>query len=320
MEPKDPANPYADYSAERLYQFLSGYELSRDIGAQYEYSNLGAGLLGDALARRAGMSYEAMIDRRIAKPLGLESTHITLTPDMKRRLAVGHNSQLQVVADWDFGVLAGAGALRSTANDLLTFLAANLGASRSPLARAMKTQLSVRRPTGTPELEIALGWHIYTRYGTEIVWHNGGTFGFASFMGFDPKAQTAVVVLSNAFTLVSGNIGVDDIGLHLLNAQFPLTAPPREHHEIHLDEQVLKRYVGRYELAPNFIVTITQEKDHLFAAATGQPRFEVFAESERSFFYKAVDAQIVFETDAEGKVQRLVLHQLERDISGRRLE
>jgi CubicO group peptidase (beta-lactamase class C family) len=322
MAPKDPGNPYADYSAERLYQFLSGYELTRDIGAQYEYSNLGVGLLGHVLSMHAGTSYQALIDQRIARPLGLTSTRITMNPDMKRRSAVGHDSQLQVVPDWDFDVLAGAGALRSTANDLLTFLAANMGISRSPLAPAMKTQLSVRRPTGTPDLEIALGWHIYSRYGTEIVWHNGATYGFACFIGFDPKARTAVVVLSHAFSLARGNLGVDDIGLHLLNAQFPLATleAPREHHEIHLEEKVLQRYVGRYELAPNFIITITQENDHLFAAATGQPRFEVFAESERDFFYKAVDAQIRFETDGNGKVQRLVLHQLGRDVSGSLLQ
>jgi CubicO group peptidase (beta-lactamase class C family) len=186
----------------------------------------------------------------------------------------------------------------------------------------MKTQLSVRRPTGSPDLEIALGWHIYSRYGTEIVWHNGATYGFASFIGFNPAAGTAVVVLSNAFTLAAGNTGVDDIGMHLLNARLPLAAPepPREHHEIQLDDKVLQRYVGRYELAPNFVITITQQDDHLFAAATGQPRFEIFAEGEKAFFLKAVDAQVTFETDGNGKVQRLVLHQLGRDIPGRPLE
>ena len=87
MSPKDPNNPYADYSVEQLYRFLSRYQLSRDIGSQYEYSNLGGGLLGYVLALRAGMTYEALVESRICKPLEMNSTRITLTPEMKARLA-----------------------------------------------------------------------------------------------------------------------------------------------------------------------------------------------------------------------------------------
>src|SRR5271157_2778321 len=79
LNPKDPANPYADYSVDQLYQFLSGYQLTRDIGSQSEYSNLGGGLLGHVLARPAGMDYEALVKSRICEPLGMKSTGITLT-------------------------------------------------------------------------------------------------------------------------------------------------------------------------------------------------------------------------------------------------
>jgi D-alanyl-D-alanine-carboxypeptidase/D-alanyl-D-alanine-endopeptidase len=181
--PKDPANPYADYSAEKLYEFLSTYELTRDIGSQYEYSNLGVGLLGHVLARRAGGDYETVVRNRVCRPLEMTSTGITLTPEMKARLALGHNDKLTSVPNWDFQALAGCGALRSSANDLLAFLAANLGYAKSPLAPAMAAMLKVRRPTGTPGLEIALGWHIVTSESKEIVWHNGGTYGYRSFVG-----------------------------------------------------------------------------------------------------------------------------------------
>ena len=153
MKPKDPGNPYADYSVEQLYQFLSGYQLTRDIGSTYEYSNLGGGLLGHVLARRAGKDYEALVESRICAPLGMKSTAITLTPQIKARLAVGHNARLEPVKNWDLPTLAGAGALRSTGNDLLIFLAANLGYSKSPLAPAMAAMLKTRRPTGQSGLE-----------------------------------------------------------------------------------------------------------------------------------------------------------------------
>src|SRR5580704_8332194 len=65
FHPKDDSNPYIDYTPELMYEFLSGYQLTRDIGSKYEYSNLGVGLLGHALTRRAGMDYEAMVKTRI---------------------------------------------------------------------------------------------------------------------------------------------------------------------------------------------------------------------------------------------------------------
>ena len=121
---------------------------------------------------------------------------------------------------WDLPTLAGAGALRSSANDMLTFLAAVMGYSQSSLAPAMKAMLQPRSPGGPPGLEIALGWHIFTANGKTILWHNGGTGGYRTFMGFDPETRTGVVVLANASSLA----GPDDIGRHLLDPKSPLLA------------------------------------------------------------------------------------------------
>jgi serine-type D-Ala-D-Ala carboxypeptidase/endopeptidase len=222
--PKDAANPYADYNQELLRQFLSGYALSRDIGAQYEYSNLGAGILGFALARKAGMDYEALVRDRITGPrlLDMPDTRLVMTDSMKARLATGHNGLLWPVANWDFppatSTFAGAGGLRSTVNDMLKFLAANLGLIKTPLAPAMAAMIANPRPTGRPNTTIGLAWHILTTNDRQIVWHNGGTGGYRSFIGFDPKARVGVVVLGNTLTTT----GVDDIGMHLIDPSLPL--------------------------------------------------------------------------------------------------
>jgi CubicO group peptidase (beta-lactamase class C family) len=317
LQPKDSANPYVDYTAELLYQFLSTYQLPRDIGSEFEYSNLGAGLLGFALARRTGMGYEQLVHTRIAGPLGMKSTGITLTPEMKARLAVGHNPELKAVPNWDFQALAACGALRSDADDLLTFLAANLGYIKSPLAPAMASMRAVRRPTGTASLgEIGLGWLIVKPSSYEIVWHNGGTGGYRSFVGFVPSARIGVVVLSNTFTAT----GVDDIGMHLLDSHAPLMPPPKQHKEIAVDPKLFDAYVGQYQLSPNFILTVTREEDRLFVQATGQPKFQIFPESALEFFLKVVDAQITFETDSTGRAVSLVLHQNGRNVPGRRIQ
>jgi CubicO group peptidase (beta-lactamase class C family) len=294
MSPKDAANPYADYTVAQLYQFLSGYQLTRDIGSQYEYSNLGGGLLGHVLALRAGMDYESLVKSRIAKPLAMNSTAITLTPELKARLAPGHNGNLKVVPNWDLPTLAGAGALRSTANDILTFLAANLGYVDSPLAPSMAAMVKVHKPTGTGGLDIAYAWHMFLRTGDSIIWHNGGTGGYQTFMGYDPKARLGVVVLSNAST----KMGIDDIARHLLDATFPLSEPPKPHTEIQADPKTFDAFVGRYELAPNFILSISRGGDNLYAQATGQGRFPIFPEAERQFFAKVADIQIVFAEDS----------------------
>nr|NIM51781.1 serine hydrolase [Gemmatimonadales bacterium] len=215
MDPADPSNPYADYSVEQMYEFLSGHTLRRDIGAEYEYSNLGGGLLGHVLALRAGRSYEELVTARIADELGMAATRVTFTPEMQSRLAVGHRGPNEV-PNWDIPTLAGAGALRSTAHDMLLFLSANMGLTESRLLGAMETSHESREEAGSPSMRIGLGWHIRLSGEREIIWHNGGTGGYRSFAGFVRGGQTGVVVLSNTST------SADDIGFHMLDPSLPL--------------------------------------------------------------------------------------------------
>jgi CubicO group peptidase (beta-lactamase class C family) len=320
IRPKDAANPYADYSVEQLYQFLSTHQLTRDVGAAFEYSNLGAGLLGHALARRAAMDYDSLVSARITGPLGMRRTAIALTPEMKAQLATGHSPSLEPVPNWDLPTLAGAGALRSTTNDMLTFLAAALGYGSSPLGPAFADMVATRRPTGSPTMEAALGWQILKAQGTEIVWHNGGTAGYRTWIGYEPRARTGVVVLTNVGTTA----GPDDIGRHLLVPSLPLlqtfAAPPKPRIATTVAPAVFDRFVGRYQFAPAALMTITRDGSRFFAQLTGQEAFEIFAESEREYFVKLVDAQLTFEADPQGKVVAVVLHQNGKDQRAPRLE
>ncbi|MEE8572659.1 MAG: serine hydrolase [Gemmatimonadota bacterium] len=294
--PADPSNPYADYSVEQLYEFLSNHTLRRDIGAEYEYSNYGVGLLGHILELRAGMSYEELVEQRIAERLGMPATRITLTPD---RLAAGHAGSA-VVSNWDIPTLAGAGALRSTARDMLTFLSANLGLTQSELLGAMQATHRPRHSAGSPNMQIGLGWHVRTGGSREIVWHNGGTGGYRSFAGFVNETQTGVVVLTNT------SQRADDIGFRLLDPNLPL----REIRvPVDIDPDILERYVGRYELVPGYVFDVTAASGQLFAQLTGQPRFPVYPKSETEFYYTVVEARLTFEVDESGEVTALVLHQ-----------
>jgi len=303
--PRDPSNPYADYTIQQLYDFLSNYTLTRNIGSQYEYSNLGVGLLGHMLALKARTDYESLILKRICIPLGMKSTRIKLTAEMQSRLATGHDAMGEPVSNWDLPTLAGAGALRSTVNDLLIFLAANMELKKSGLTAALQLTHKPQRPTGIPNTQIGLGWHITKDNGSEIVWHNGETGGYHSFMGFDQTSGVGVVVLSN-----SAN-NIDDVGMHLLNPKFELAKlqVTKEHKQIQVDPKIYDAFVGYYQLAPNFIIAISKESDHIYLQATGQPRVEIFPEAENEYFLKVVDAQITFQRDDKGEVTALILHQ-----------
>ena len=208
LVPRDIDNPYADYTSELMFEFLATCRLTRDVGAQFEYSNLGVGLLGEALSRRAGMSYEQLVTNRVLRPLGMSDTRITLTPYMKRRLAAGHDQHGHVAANWDVRGIPAAGALRSSANDMLKFAAAAL-ANDGPLGPAFTLAEQPRRTLAAAQ-RIGLNWLISQAGPIEIVWHNGGTGGHRSYLGLDRRNQRAVVVLTN-----SAN-GADDIGQRIL--------------------------------------------------------------------------------------------------------
>jgi len=315
--PKDPANPYADYTVDQMYGFLSGYQLPRDPGEQFEYSNLGVGLLGHTLSLVANTSYERLEQDRIWTPLGMSHTAIVLTPWMKEHLALGHDGKGNLAANWDIPTFAGAGAIRSTMKDMLLFAAANVHADRGPLGPAMALAQKERASAG-PSTGIGLNWIIRHSSPEAIVWHNGGTGGYRTFLGLVPSQKVAVVVLTN-----SGGAGADDIGFHLLDPTSPLTpkAPtPTERQAVDVPTTVLDKYVGTYDLSPQLSLEVVLKDGVLFLHPTNQPTLRLWAENELNFFLREVDAQITFARDAQGVVTGLVLHQGGQNLPGRKIK
>ena len=207
----DIRNPYVHYGTAELYAFLGAYTLPRDIGQRYEYSNLAVGLLGHALARRVGTSYEAALTRRVLQPLRLADTRVTMTDTLRRRLARPYNRQGQS-STWDFDALAGAGALRSTATDMARFLAIQLGLVRSPLDSAIALTHVVQAETGRPGSSVALAWHTLQRGGLTIYAHDGGTGGYRTIVAFDATRRVGVLVLSNSDAEI-GDLALRTLGL-----------------------------------------------------------------------------------------------------------
>jgi CubicO group peptidase (beta-lactamase class C family) len=194
--PKMPTNFNWQYTNEQMYDFLSHYQLTRDPGEKYEYSNLGAALLGHILALRAGTDYGTLLHTRITGPLHMTRTGVDMTPEMSADFTPGHNYGLKKAQPWHVPTLAGGGDIRSSVNDLLIFLAANMGIMHSPLRPAMKEMLSVHR-SAAPGVQVALGWHI-EKGRDDVISHGGVTNGYTGYMGYDPHRKIGVVILSNS--------------------------------------------------------------------------------------------------------------------------
>ena len=205
LKPADVTNPYADYDVKALYAFLNAHGLARPAKPEFGYSNLGVGLLGQALANRAGVSYEALVKKEVTGPLGMRDTVVTLTPALKERFIQGHDVDHKPAHAWDIPALAGAGALRSTAADMLVYLEAQLHPDKLPasarnsaegktLPAAIAASHEIR-DTAADGMHIALNWLKVDETGT--YWHNGGTGGYSSIALFNPEKDFAVVVLCN---------------------------------------------------------------------------------------------------------------------------
>ncbi|MGH8494735.1 MAG: serine hydrolase [Gammaproteobacteria bacterium] len=296
----DP-DPYEGYTVEQLHEFLSSYDLDREPGADYAYSNLGVALLGRLLARRAGMEYEVLLTQRVLEPLEMESTSITLNDDQSRRLAPGHDTYLEPVHSWEMSTLPASGSLRSTANDTLKMIAAYLGYTDTSLKSAMALQLSERIPVD--DLQQALGWGIRD---DGIVGHSGGKEGYRSAVVFDPEAGTGAVVLANARTYDRPF----NIALYLVSGEPLEPAPhaPADKRRTDLPVALLDTYEGRYELRNGDVLEVARKSSHLLIRYPSGAILEFFATAPHEFFYITGNDDITFEVDADGRVTGLTLY------------
>jgi CubicO group peptidase (beta-lactamase class C family) len=217
----DRANPYRDLTSDRVLDVVAHTQLRRTPGTgRIAYSNLGVGLLGLALVNAAGAdSYAELVRSRICIPLGMTDTDVLEDID-PGRLAVGYQRG-RPIDHWSLTGLAGAGALLSSGNDMLKFLAAQLQPDSTPLAEAVT--LSHQERHHTRGFGIGLGWIVTGSTHNPILWHNGGTGGFAAFAGFDPRRGTGTVVLANS------RRGPEPAGLRLLKQLDRRLLTPESH-------------------------------------------------------------------------------------------
>lgn len=210
---RDRLDPYRAFGEEQLADALPRTRLLAAPGTRYRYSNYGFGVLGQVLGRHAGRSFGDLVASRVTGPLHLPDTTVALRPDQWLRKAQGHARRHRPVPDWDMGSLAGAGALHSTARDLLRLTDAVLDPGSTHSGEAL-TLSCVPRFQVSRRLGVGLAWHVSPvgSGGRCMLWHNGGTGGSSSFLAVLPDARAAVVVLGTSAR------SVDPVGVALVRA------------------------------------------------------------------------------------------------------
>jgi serine-type D-Ala-D-Ala carboxypeptidase/endopeptidase len=182
-------NPYRAYGPDRVLAAMNRTR-RHPPGEKVRYSNFAVGLLGHALAAAANGSYEELLTDRVLRPLELHDTDCRAAPQ-----ATGYRRG-KPRPPWEIPGLPGAGALRTTATDLLRFLTAHLMPHTTPLAVAL-TEVVRPRVAASGTTDLALVWNVRHRPGYDLVFHSGGTRGFTAFAGFSSQTRTALVTLTN---------------------------------------------------------------------------------------------------------------------------
>lgn len=299
-------DPY-DYTSKELWDFLADWKPTTARQTRWEYSNLGYGLLGEALALRHRSTFAELLSTRILAPLGFYHMKLALRDTTVPNLAPGHDAQGRPAALWRFGAMAAAGALAGSARDLARYAQAALGVFDHPLKAAFALAFTVRTEGPSAMNPAALAWLSAPLMKRRVLTHDGGTAGYSTSLFIDPTTRSASFVLSNTA------MPVQDLAIHFLEPRVPvrnLRAERRqtEQPSVAVSPQAMAELAGSYALQPQFKVTVRVRDGRLFAQATGQGEFELFAAEGRRWFARVTALEVHFE-GAEGPPQAFVLHQ-----------
>lgn len=280
-----------------------------------DYSNLGAGLLGHLLERIYGKSYAELVTEKIAHPLGLSDTAVAPDARQLARLASPHSGKVRVEG-WHFDAMAGAGALRSTATDMVK-LARGLVAADSPLRAAweMARQPRAEYPASGAKTKIGLGFIIDEREDGIYYGHDGGTGGYRSHLEFSPPAGRIMVILVNNDHPEGSDFALQIHGLGRTKVSTGMPTRP----ERAIATEALADYTGVYAIDRQASFTaVVDEAGRLRVRLTGQPFWPAYFMGSDRFLLKVVEAEYQFGRDATGKVDSIILHQNGREIPAKR--
>ena len=206
-----------------------------------------------------------------------------------------------------------AGSLRSTLNDMLKFLRANLAPDRSELGRAIGMTHEPQVTSVIPDTHTGMAWNITSTGISTVIWHEGQIQSHYAFIGLDRKQGIGTVILSGS------GVPLTDIGIHILDSRQPITdsQPPRQP-KLDIDKSSYESLAGRYVVRDNYTITISKEEGRLFSQATGMPKLEILPIAEKEFAVKGFNIKITFISDKTGEITSLIVHQAGTEVKAQR--
>lgn len=295
-----------------MFSLFQDKPLEFEPGSKYNYSNSGYVLLGYIIEKVTGKPWEQAVRENILKPLGMTHTgfdYAGLKGDAK---TTGYFSVSDVgsvpspIIDSTFSYAAGS--IYTTTTDLLKWERA--------LAKGKLLKKESWQKAMTPVKEsYGYGLAIDSLHGQKRIHHGGGIYGYTSNAMWFPAQDYTIILFSNS-SAAMGKLS-NDLAAILYDKPYTI---PVANVEVKLEDAVLQQYVGEYQLAPNFSITVSLKDNYLYGQATGQPSFQMFAKSEKRFFLKAVPAEVEFFKDSDGKVTEMVLYQNGREMKGQKVK
>ncbi len=303
ITPADSNDPFAGYDRTLLHDFIKNVTPTTQPDEKHEYSNLGAGLLGDLLAARAKIGYETLLRDRILTPLAMNETSTDVQGDRLSKLAPPFNSALLPEHSWHFDALAGAGSIRSNTNDMLKFIQANLNPPKNEIGRAINLAWEKQLPAGAGQFAMGLGWMIAGDGNTR--WHNGRTGGYQAMVLVSRELKAGVILLCN-----TAGSDTDALAEGVFQTVVGMKVAPRKFEEtVEVTADVLKRLVGEYQLAPAVEIKVFSKGSRLMVQLTNQSALQVFPDSDTVWNYRDVEAKLEFELPEKGPATKVTLFQ-----------
>lgn len=300
-------------SQEKMLALFKDKPLEFEPGTQFNYSNSGYILLGYIIEKVTRKPYYQVVHDMIFTPLHMDHTGFDFaglqSPDKATGYFVLTNTASTPATIVDSSASFAAGAIYSTVNDLYKW-------DRSLYTEKIISKASLKNAYSRRKGMYGLGWIIDSANGKEVYQHSGGIFGFTSFIGRSPEEDICIILFDNKG---DGGLEQQAAAINAILHHQPYVLP-KEHIAIQLDSSVLKKYMGEYELSPNFTLTISFENGQLMVQPSGQGKMEMFAEKEDFFFLKQANAQLEFTKEADGKTYKLIVHQNSQHMPAKKIK
>jgi serine-type D-Ala-D-Ala carboxypeptidase/endopeptidase len=284
-------DPYRTYDRPRLWSMLGRLNLAQRAPCDGAYSNLGFAVLGEVLAEHSAKPWAELVRQRISEPLGMRNTLQVLGPEAAR-LAPGFDGDSPAVP-WEMQAFAGAGALRSTAEDLLIFGRAILAGRDGPLGAA-----AARLVTPLARFDGEIGYALFVNgpAARRTYGHTGGTGAFRSVLTIAPDTQEVVVLLAS-----NAQSAVWRIANDMLVGRYPV-----DNADFDLAAERLADYQGVFRETRHNAFTVVAQDGRLYLRGTGAPYVALTPSGPDSFNY-GTRAKAVFDR-RDGKVVALRWH------------